>query len=92
MTSDCDVNHADWSHNVVQLHVGHARHVWNRRYVILSRFTQSGYFGIVQCKYIPVTVVLVKSCRQSKDADNKFAKEEDAKGNLQLTICVYEQD
>ena len=37
-------------------------------------------------------VVLVKSCRQSKDADSKFALEKDAKGNLQPTIYVYEQD
>ena len=36
--------------------------------------------------------VLVKSCRQSKDANSKFAWEKDAKGNPQPTTYVYEQD
>ena len=31
-------------------------------------------------------VVKVETCRQSKDADSKFAQEKDAKGNLQPTI------
>ena len=33
--------------------------------------------------------VKVKTCRQSKDADSKFAKEKDAKGNLQPTIYKH---
>ena len=37
-------------------------------------------------------IVKVKTCRQSKDADSKFAQNKDAKGNLQPTTYVYEKD
>ena len=57
--------------------------VWNNIILMLGE----GFF-ICWMDY----VVKVKTCRQSKDSDSKFAQEKDAKGNLRPTIYVHEQD